>query len=44
MALSWAGTYSETLSFRKTSKVAVMEGLEEERVKVGESTRRTCLV
>lgn len=37
-------TYSENLSFRKTSMVDVIEGLEKRRLEVGKSLRRKCLL
>lgn len=36
--------YSETLSFRKISMVAVMEGLDEAILEVVKSVRRKCLL
>lgn len=44
MFLGWAGTYPEILSFRNTSMVAVIKGLEEARLEVGKPVRRKCLL
>lgn len=37
-------TYSETLSFRKTGFIAVVEGLQEAKLDVRKSVRRKCLL
>lgn len=37
-------TYSETLSFRKTGLVAVVEGLQEAKLEVRKSVKRKCLL
>lgn len=37
-------TYLETLSFRKTGLVAVVEGLQEAKLEVRKSVKRKCLL